>query len=161
MVLAKGEGALGVMAPIFKLGGASPVGNGGHRFKPANGRQWMSWIHSTTSSASSSWPSTIPRPEGPINGSSPNPSRNVDFSRALAKVLHRPFLPFGPPDLMLEVMLGEVAKTVTKGQRVLPTPGPRNSAIGSSIPTSRGPSKPPSPSPADDSELEPAGAKGR
>jgi NAD dependent epimerase/dehydratase family enzyme len=34
--------------------------------------------------------------------------------------LHRPFLPFGPPDLLLEVILGETAKVVTKGQRVLP-----------------------------------------
>jgi NAD dependent epimerase/dehydratase family enzyme len=34
--------------------------------------------------------------------------------------LWRPFLPFGPPDVMLEIVLGEVAQVVTKGQKVLP-----------------------------------------
>jgi uncharacterized protein len=61
-----------------------------------------------------------PAARGPVNGTAPNPARNVDFSRALAKVLHRPFIPFGPPDLALELMLGEVAKVVTKGQKALP-----------------------------------------
>jgi uncharacterized protein (TIGR01777 family) len=121
VVLAKGEGALGVMTPIFKLGGASPVGNGGRPFKPATGRQWMSWIHVDDILGLFLLALDDPEAKGPINGSAPNPARNVDFSRALAKVLHRPFLPIGPPDLMLEVLLGEVAKTVTRGQKVLPT----------------------------------------
>ena len=38
----------------------------------------------------------------------------------MAKAVHRPFLPFGPPDFLLRVALGEVAKVVTEGQRVLP-----------------------------------------
>jgi NAD dependent epimerase/dehydratase family enzyme len=46
--------------------------------------------------------------------------RNVDFSRALAKVLSRPFLPFGPPDAMLSLLRGEVTQVITKGQKVLP-----------------------------------------
>jgi len=45
VVLARGEGALAVMEPIFKLGGATPIGNGGHALRPAKGRQWLSWIH--------------------------------------------------------------------------------------------------------------------
>ena len=44
-MLAKGEGALGVMTPIFRIpGGASPVG-GSTWWKPASGQQWMSWVH--------------------------------------------------------------------------------------------------------------------
>ena len=35
VVLAKGEGALGVMTPIFKLGPGTPIGNGGSLLKPA------------------------------------------------------------------------------------------------------------------------------
>ncbi len=122
IVLAKGEGALKVMTPIFQWlpGGAAPVGNGGHPFKPANGLQWMSWIHLDDIVGLFLMAIDNPEATGPINGTAPNPSRNVDFSRALAKVLHRPFLPFGPPDLVLEVALGEMAKFVTKGQRVLP-----------------------------------------
>jgi uncharacterized protein len=120
VVLAKGEGALAVMTPIFKLGGATPVGNGGHPFRPATGRQWMSWIHADDILGIILLALDNPEARGPINGTAPNPARNVDFSRALAKVLRRPFIPFGPPDLALEVMLGEVAKAVTKGQKVLP-----------------------------------------
>ena len=120
VVLAKGEGALGVMTPIFKLGGASPVGNGGSLFKPATGRQWISWIHVDDILGIFLLALDHPDARGPINGTAPSPSRNVDFSRALARELHRPFLPFGPPDLALEVMLGEVARAVTKGQKVLP-----------------------------------------
>jgi uncharacterized protein len=121
VVLAKGEGALRIMVPIFKLGGATPVGNGGHAFRPARGRQWMSWIHADDILGLFLLALDDPEARGPINGTSPNACRNVDFSRALAKELHRPFIPIGPPDLALEVMLGEVAKAVTKGQKVLPT----------------------------------------
>ena len=120
VVLARGEGALGVMTPIFKMGGASPVGNGGHLFRPATGRQWLSWIHIDDIVGLFLMAIDNPEAQGPINGTAPQPARNGDFSRALAKLLHRPFLPFGPPDLALEVMLGEVAKSVTTGQRVLP-----------------------------------------
>ena len=120
VVLAKGEGALGVMTPIFKLGGASPVGNGGSLFKPATGRQWMSWIHTDDIVGLFLLGLDHPEARGSINGTAPNPSRNVDFSRALAHELHRPFLPVGPPDFALELMLGEVARSVTKGQRVVP-----------------------------------------
>ena len=120
VVLAKGEGALGVMGPIFKFGGASPVGNGGHPFRPAAGKQWVSWIHVDDIIGLFLLALDNPDARGAINGTAPNPARNVDFSRALARALHRPFLPIGPPDLVLEVILGEMAKVVTKGQRVLP-----------------------------------------
>src|SRR5204862_2682712 len=32
----------------------------------------------------------------------------------------RAYLPFGPPDAMLQLMLGEVASVITTGQKVLP-----------------------------------------
>ncbi len=122
VVLVQGEGALAVMAPIFQWlpGGAAPVGNGGHLFKPAGGLQWMSWIHIDDILGLFLLALDNPQAIGPLNGTAPNPVRNVDFSRNLARVLHRPFLPFGPPDSVLELALGEMAKFVTKGQRVLP-----------------------------------------
>jgi len=121
VVLGKGEGALGVMAPLFKIpGGAAPVGNGGHPFRLARGLQWMSWIHADDIVGLFLLALDNPDARGPINGTAPSPARNVDFSRSLAKALHRPFLPVGPPDLALRAMLGEVAGVVTTGQRVLP-----------------------------------------
>lgn len=122
VVLARGEGALGVMTPIFKWLplGAAPVGSGENGLKPGSGQQWMSWIH--LEDIVGIFLTAVDKPEavGPINGTSPNPVRNAEFSRALAKVLKRPFVPMGPPDVMLRAVLGEVAEVVIKGQKVLP-----------------------------------------
>ncbi len=120
VVLAKGEGALAVMAPIFKWGGASPVGDGGHPLRMGKGQQWMSWIHADDILGIFLLALDHPDAQGPINGTAPNPARNVEFSKELAKVLHRPFLPIGPPDFVLELLLGETAQVVTRGQKVLP-----------------------------------------
>ena len=122
VVLGLGEGALGVMTPIFKWlpGGAAPVGNGGHPYNPGRGRQWISWIHLDDIVGLFLLAIDNASARGPINGTAPNPARNTDFSRELARVLHRPFLPIGPPDLVLKVALGEKAHVVTTGQRVLP-----------------------------------------
>ena len=122
VVLAPNEGALKVMTPIFKWlpGGAAPVGSGDSGFKLGKGQQWMSWIHLEDIVGIFLLGLDNPGATGPINGTSPNPVRNADFGKALAKVLHRPFAPIGPPDALLRVVLGEVADIVTKGQKVLP-----------------------------------------
>lgn len=122
VVLVKGEGALGAMTPVFKWlpGGAAPVGSGDSRWKPGLGRQWMSWIHLEDVVGIILLALDHADARGPINATSPRAVRNADFARALARVLRRPFLPFGPPDLLLKLVLGEVAEVVTKGQKVLP-----------------------------------------
>jgi uncharacterized protein (TIGR01777 family) len=123
VVLAKGEGAVGAMTPIFKWvpGGAAPVGSGGNPFQPGKGMQWVSWIHLEDIANLFLFALDNPEAQGPINGTSPNPVRFSEFARALAKVLWRPYVPIGPPDAMLDVILGEVAHIVAKGQKVLPT----------------------------------------
>lgn len=125
VVLAKGEAALGVMTPIFKYlpGGAAPVGSGDKGMSPARGQQWFSWIHVDDIVGIFLLALDDPKATGPINGTAPKPERNVDFSRALSKVVTPPFFPFlpiGPPDVLLGLLLGEVAQVVTKGQKVLP-----------------------------------------
>lgn len=127
VVLAKGEGALGVMTPIFKMGPGTPVGNGGSLLKPADGRQWMSWIHLDDIVGLILHSIDHAAVTGPLNGTAPNPVRNSEFSKALSNTLRTPttpwrrYVPLGPPDIMLEMMLGDVAQVVTKGQKVLPT----------------------------------------
>ena len=44
IVLAPHEGALKIMTPLFKFGPGAPIGSDG-RLGPAQGQQWMSWIH--------------------------------------------------------------------------------------------------------------------
>ena len=120
MVLARGEGALGVMTLPFKILPGVPVGGDGGLLKPARGRQWMSWIHREDIVGIFLLALDHPEASGPINGTAPRPERNADFSRALAKVLRRPYLPIGPPEVLLQLVLGEAAQIVTTGQRVLP-----------------------------------------
>jgi uncharacterized protein (TIGR01777 family) len=125
IVLAPGEGALAFMTPIFKLGPGAPVGSGG-KLAPATGKQWMSWIHIHDIVGIFHLAIEHPDAAGPINGTAPNPVRNAEFSKTLSKVLWRPyapwrfFIPLGPPDAALRLLLGEVAGVVTAGQKVLP-----------------------------------------
>lgn len=121
VVLSREGGALKVMTPIFKWlpGGAAPVGSGGAPL-PARGKQWMSWIHCDDIVGLFLLALDHPEATGAINGTAPNPVRNQEFSHELARAVHRPFLPLGPPDFVLKVALGEVAQVVTEGQKVLP-----------------------------------------
>jgi len=125
IVLAPGEGALAFMTPIFKLGPGAPIGSGGGLF--AKGRQWMSWIHIDDIAGMFQMAVENAEAAGPINGTAPNPVRNAEFSKTLSSVLRKPytpwrfFVPIGPPDAVIQLMLGEVAGVVTAGQKVLPT----------------------------------------
>ena len=107
--------------------GAAPVGNGGNLLAPASGAQWMSWIHIDDIVGIFLLALDNAEAQGPINGTAPNPVRNAEFSKALAKVLWRSFIPLGPPDAVLELVLGEVAQVITRGQRVVPA---RAQALG-------------------------------
>jgi uncharacterized protein (TIGR01777 family) len=124
VVLAPSGGAMAVMTPIFKMAPGTPIGSGGGLL--AKGRQWMSWIHIEDIVGIIRLALAESRSIGPINGTAPNPVRNVEFSRTLSRVLRKPytpwrfFLPIGPPDAMLNLLLGEVASVVTAGQKVLP-----------------------------------------
>jgi NAD dependent epimerase/dehydratase family enzyme len=63
---------------------------------------------------------------GPLNGTAPEPVRNAEFARTFSEVLRTPYtpwrryVPFGPPDGLLRLLLGDVASVITTGQRVLP-----------------------------------------
>jgi uncharacterized protein (TIGR01777 family) len=126
IVLSRGEGALGVMTPLFKIGPGVPIGSGGHFFKLAEGKQWMSWIHIDDIVGLYLMALDRPVAHGAINGTAPQPARNAEFAKTLSSVLWRPyapqrfFLPVGPPDAFLELLLGPVAQVITRGQRVLP-----------------------------------------
>jgi uncharacterized protein (TIGR01777 family) len=125
IVLARNEGALRFMTPIFKLGPGAPIGSKG-KFGPASGQQWMSWIHLDDIVGIFRMALENDEAAGPLNGTAPHPVRNAEFARTFSRVLRsratpwRVYLPFGPPDVMLQLMLGEVASVITAGQKVLP-----------------------------------------
>ena len=108
LVLGTDGGALAKLLPLFKAGTGGRAGSGA---------QWYSWIH--IDDVVGIYLLAIDRAQGPLNGTAPNPVHNKEFTEVLAHVLHRPAaLP--APAFMVKVALGEGAKLVLEGQRVLP-----------------------------------------
>jgi uncharacterized protein (TIGR01777 family) len=97
---------------LSALGGALPrmllpfrLGLGG---RLASGRQWMSWIALEDVVGASAHVLAHPDLSGPINFVAPTPIANAEFTRVLARVLHRPAL-LPVPAVGLRWMLGEMA----------------------------------------------------
>lgn len=110
LVLGANGGMLGRMVPIFK------AGLGG---RLASGKQWMSWILREDLIRLIRFATERTNVEGPVNGVAPDPVRNVEFTQALAKALHRPaILPV--PRFGLRLAMGEVADHVLESMRVVP-----------------------------------------
>ncbi len=110
IVLAREGGALAKMLPLFKLGVAGKLGSGA---------QWMPWVHVDDVVGLLLHAGAEGGPSGPINGVSPRPVTNADFTRELARALGRPaFLP--APRAALRLAMGELAEVVLASQRVLP-----------------------------------------
>jgi uncharacterized protein (TIGR01777 family) len=93
------SGALARMLPIFRLGLGGRLGSG---------MQWMSWITLTDVLNAIFFILDTPSVAGPVNLTAPNPVTNADFTRALARQIHRPAV-FPVPALALRLALGEMA----------------------------------------------------
>jgi uncharacterized protein (TIGR01777 family) len=110
IVLGRGGGALPRMALPFRLGLGGRVGTG---------QQWMSWIHLDDLVAMIDFALATPTLTGPVNAVVPNPVINAEFTRELARILHRPAL-FPVPAIALKWLLGEMSQVLLGGQRVIP-----------------------------------------
>ena len=111
IILAAHGGALQKMLLPFKLGVGGRLGNG---------QQWMSWITLTEVINIIQFALTASELSGPVNTVAPNPVRNMEFTRVLAKALHRPAL-FPAPPFALRLALGEMADALLlSSARVMP-----------------------------------------
>lgn len=110
VVVGPGGGALAKMLPPFRLGLGGPVGQGG---------QWMSWIHLDDEIAAITHLLESADARGAYNLTSPEAVTNGDFSRMLARTLHRPAW-FAVPPFVIRLMLGQGAELLLEGQRVVP-----------------------------------------
>jgi len=111
VVLAKHGGALPKMLPAFRLGLGGVIGNG---------RQWWSWISLTDTVSALQTLIANGNVSGPVNVVSPNPVTNLDFTKAMAKVLRRPAL-FPLPEGAVKFFFGEMGvETLLASQRVQP-----------------------------------------
>jgi uncharacterized protein (TIGR01777 family) len=111
VVLGKGGMAFEKLRFIFKLGLGGPLGSG---------RQWMPWIHVADLRAAIVHSVFSENLCGPVNGTAPTPERNADFTRKLAKALHRPAI-FAVPGFALKLALGEFGGVLLQSQHALPS----------------------------------------
>lgn len=111
VVLHPEGGALHKMLPPFRIGAGGPVGNG---------RQYVSWIHREDAQALLCFVVENTSREGPFNATAPEPVTNAAFSHALGHALGRPSL-IHIPAFVVKAAMGEMAKVVLEGQRVLPS----------------------------------------
>jgi uncharacterized protein len=112
VVLSTQEGALKKMLPPFRLGLGGQIGSGG---------QWLSWISIADTVATILHCLKTESLRGPVNMAAPNPVTNAEFSRTLAKTLHRPAFATVPAFAVKFLMGREMAEeTVLTSQRVMP-----------------------------------------
>ena len=111
IILSAEGGALPRMLTPFKFGAGGRLGSG---------KQWMSWIVLEDAVRVLRAAIDDSRWNGAVNVVSPEPVRNSDFTRVLARVLHRPAI-FPAPALALRLALGELADALLlASQRVVP-----------------------------------------
>lgn len=111
VILSDAGGALPRMVTPFKFGVGGRFGSG---------RQWMSWITLDDAIEITRFAIVNDAFAGPVNIVAPDPVRNADFARALAKALHRPAI-FPAPAFALRLVLGEMADPLLlSSQRVRP-----------------------------------------
>ena len=111
IILAEHGGALARMLLPFKLGAGGRIGNG---------KQWMSWLTLAEAVNIIQFALAAAGLAGPANAVTPNPVRNNEFTRDLAKTLHRPAL-FPAPALALRLALGDMADALLlSSQKAMP-----------------------------------------
>jgi uncharacterized protein (TIGR01777 family) len=106
-------GTLRLLRPLFAAGFGGRLGSG---------EQWLSWIGLDDLLDVYHRAIYDSRLSGPVNAVAPTPVRNADYTKSLARVLHRPALlpvpSFGPKLLLGDQGARELAEA---NQRVVPT----------------------------------------
>ena len=110
VVLGKEGGAFAKMLTPFKRGVGGPLGSG---------RQPFAWIHRDDAVSSILFAVDDAKLSGPINVAAPDAKTNVEFTRALARALHRPAF-LSAPAFVLRLALGEMSSLLLGGQNAVP-----------------------------------------
>jgi uncharacterized protein len=110
VVLDPDAGALEKMLPAFRFGLGGKVGTG---------KQMFPWIHIDDLVRAFVFIIEDDRLNGIFNLTSPQLITNLQFSKELGRALHRPAI-IPVPAMLLKLIYGEAAVTLTTGQSVVP-----------------------------------------
>lgn len=110
MVIGRGGMAWDRLRRVFLLGAGARLGSG---------EQWMPWIHINDLVAGILFSLDKQTISGVVNGVAPAPETNRDFTKKLARALHRP-APWVAPAFVLRTIFGEFGDFLLGGQRVMP-----------------------------------------
>jgi uncharacterized protein len=105
-----GKGALAAMQRVFRLGLGGRFGKGD---------QWMSWVHIRDIANIFLYAAKTESLSGPVNGASPNPVRNSEFTQVLGTLLKKPTF-CTVPSALVSALLPEQSSLVLDSQRVIP-----------------------------------------
>ena len=103
-------GAMRFVLPLFKMGLGGRLGDG---------HQWMSCIHVDDVAGLILWAIANESISGPMNAVCPESVRNTEFTRALARAVHRPAI-LPAPAFALRLALGELSHVMLDSVRVIP-----------------------------------------
>ena len=109
-------GAMGLVRPVFQFGLGGNLGNG---------RQWMSCIHVDDVAGMILWAIETSSVSGAVNAVNPQPVRNAEFTRTLARVVRRPAM-LPAPSCALKLALGELSHVMLDSVRVRPVVAERS-----------------------------------
>ncbi|RJP94655.1 MAG: TIGR01777 family protein [Desulfobacteraceae bacterium] len=109
VVLGRNGGALAKMLPAYRMFAGGPLGDGRH---------WFPWIHMADLLSAIEYVMVHEEIEGPLNFCSPNPVRNNEFSKTLARELGRPAF-FRTPAFLLKLIAGELGGVLLSSQRAV------------------------------------------
>lgn len=110
LVLGREGGTMKRLLPVFRAGLGGRLGPG---------CQWMSCVHVDDLAAMALWALEAEEIRGPLNAVMPRPVTNADFTRTLARAVHRPAV-FPAPAFLLRAVLGEMSSLLLDSSRVRP-----------------------------------------
>jgi uncharacterized protein (TIGR01777 family) len=110
LVLGKTGGAIPLMKTAFQLGLGGKLGSG---------KQWMPWIHIADIAALFLHALETKSIRGPVNGASPNPIRNEDFTKVMGELFKRPTF-LAAPEFALRMLPANQSSLILDSQRIVP-----------------------------------------
>jgi len=111
VVLSPDGGALAQMLTPFRLGLGGKIGDG---------KQYMSWLTLEELIGMIQFALRTESLSGPVNAVAPNPVTNLEMTRILGRLVHRPTI-FSVPSLAVRILFGEMGiDLLLAGARVKP-----------------------------------------